>query len=292
MRLKNLETFVTVVKAGSFRAAAERLYTTQPAISARIAALEENLGVELFDRSKRQVSLKPKGLELLSYAECILKMNAEMELAIADRSSYSGLIRLGSSETLIHTWGPTFLDKVRQTYPKITIELEVDTTLGLRNSLANQEIDIAFLMGPVSEPSMRNRDLCSYPLVWVASPEMNLPDKPLSLSELAGYPMLSYPRKTMPYIALRDAFREASLPSVRIDCSSSLATIIHLATHGAGISVLPREVIEKPISSGELRIIEVDYDFPALEFTVTYPSSGMVPILDLLADMAVEIANN
>ncbi|MEK9970028.1 MAG: LysR family transcriptional regulator, partial [Ferrovibrio sp.] len=74
--LRNLETFVWVAHLGGFRAAADKLNTTQPAVSQRIALLESEFGVKLFDREPRGIALTPKGNELLPYAERMLQLHA------------------------------------------------------------------------------------------------------------------------------------------------------------------------------------------------------------------------
>src|SRR5207302_6668515 len=76
--LRNLETFVWVARLGGFRLAAEKLNTTQPAISARVATLEQEFGVRLFERKQRRAALTAKGLELLGYAEQMLQLRTDM----------------------------------------------------------------------------------------------------------------------------------------------------------------------------------------------------------------------
>ena len=83
--LRSLEAFVWIAHLGGFRAAAEKLHATQPAISQRIALLERELGVRLFDREPRAVTLTVKGRELLPYAEQILQLRSDMLEAARER---------------------------------------------------------------------------------------------------------------------------------------------------------------------------------------------------------------
>ncbi|WP_163834212.1 LysR family transcriptional regulator [Spartinivicinus ruber] len=292
MRLKNLETFLAVVKCGSFRGAADYLHTTQPAISARIAQLEDELGIALFDRAKRKVVLNNKGYELLPYAERIIALNEELELKVGQESSYEGLVRLGTSETLLHTWVPQLLSQLGQRFPNLSVEMEVNTTQGLRNALTNGEIDIALLMGPVSEPSMRNVPLNKYALVWAASPKLNIASRCLQLADIAAYSILTYPRQTRPYIALKEALQQRDIQKVCINTSASLATILHLAVAGRGVTALPLEVMREQLNNGDLMVIDVDYTLPDLEFTVTYSPTSTTPILEVIANIAKALAQN
>ena len=103
---RTLEVFYWVVQLGGFRRAAEKLRTTQPAVSSRIAALEVRLGGSLLDRNRRRrVTLTPRGTALLAYAERILALQGEMMTALADPAGgLRGTVRLGTSETIVHTW--------------------------------------------------------------------------------------------------------------------------------------------------------------------------------------------
>jgi DNA-binding transcriptional LysR family regulator len=126
MDLKGLETFIWVARLGGFRAAATRLNTTQPAISARIAQLESELGQRLFDRDNRKSSLTAKGLEALDFAERMMTLRNEMVRAVADKSAYRGLVRVGVAETIVHTWLSRLVERVHFLYPAISLEIEVE----------------------------------------------------------------------------------------------------------------------------------------------------------------------
>ncbi|WP_141678162.1 LysR family transcriptional regulator, partial [Rhizobium leguminosarum] len=143
---KALETVLWIAQLESFRAAAEKLNTTQPAISVRVAQLEEELGTQLFDRSSRTLSVTPAGRQVLTYADRLLRLRAEMLHAVADRTHLSGTFKLGVAETIVHTWLPNFLEQVSNTYPKLALEIEVDISTNLRERLIQQKIDLAFLV--------------------------------------------------------------------------------------------------------------------------------------------------
>ena len=87
--LRNIETFFWVATLGGFRAAAEKLNATQPAISQRIASLESDLGIRLFDRDVRGIKLTGKGRELLSHAERMLQLRRDMQEAARAKSIMS-----------------------------------------------------------------------------------------------------------------------------------------------------------------------------------------------------------
>ena len=154
MNVRFLETFVWLAKLRNFRLTAERLHATQAAISSRISALEQEFGVRLFERGPRDVTLTQEGTKALGFAEQILKLNQEMFASVSDRSKVAGLLRLGVIESVVHTWLPDLLRRVREEYPNLTIELTSDTTAHLSAQLVNGNVDIALLTTNVTGTSL------------------------------------------------------------------------------------------------------------------------------------------
>lgn len=289
MNIRTLETFVWIARLGSFRAAASRVYASQPSVSARIAGLEDQLGVQLFDRSGKKITLTAKGREFLVFAEKMLSLHGEMLQAVAKPSSIQGTVRLAVSETIAHTWLPQLLERVSDAYPAINLELDVDISLNLAEKLKNHEIDIAFLMGGVNQPGIVNRDLCRYSLIWVASPQLKLPGQPLSLAELATWPIVTYPRQSEPYIAIRSLVDPMN-HSTRVHSCSSLSTIIRMTVDGLGVSALPREILQQELDIGTLRQFRVNATVPDLTFNVAYRAAPSGNVVHAIAELALIIA--
>ncbi|NSZ09694.1 LysR family transcriptional regulator [Agrobacterium tumefaciens] len=287
---RSLEIFYWIAQLGSFRRAAMRLNTTQPAVSHRIANLEADLGVDLFIRGPRVATLTSKGRELMDYAERILHLMEETERAVASPDKISGVVRIGVAETIVHTWLTRFIEKAYIRYPSVTLEIEVDVSPNLRNSLVENALDIAFLLGPVSEPTMWNQDLSKYPLSFVARSSMSLEGETVKLEELVKTPIITYHKTTRPYLLLRKALTRPDLPAPRIYSNSSLSTIVRMTLDGIGISVIPPAVIRPELARKELTLIETDVDLPDLLFTVTMPSALRGSLPKLIADLAIETA--
>src|SRR6476646_8264040 len=167
---RSIETFLWVVKLGSFRGAAARLNTTQPAISQRIAQLEREMGVKRLNRDHRVASPTPSGRQLMVYAEKLISLRSEMMAEVSDRSAMRGVLRLGVAETIVHTWLPQLINSVNRAYPNLSLEIEVDITSNLRTRLLAQEIELGLLLGPLTAPTVRNRLLCDYSIGFLASP--------------------------------------------------------------------------------------------------------------------------
>ncbi len=200
---KAIETFMWVVTLGSFRGAAQKLNTTQPAISQRIAQLEREVGVKLLQRDRRMVLPTPSGRQLMVYAEKLIGLRSEMLAVVGDRSAMRGVLRLGVAETIVHTWLTQLIKSVNHAYPNLTLEIEVDITSNLRTRLLAQEIELAFMLGPVTAPTVSNRVLCDYQVGFLASPSLGLGNGRLTVHDLAKFPIITFPRKTPPYEIVR-----------------------------------------------------------------------------------------
>src|SRR5436190_2292983 len=196
---KAIETFLWVVNLGSFRGAAQKLNTTQPAISQRIAQLEREVGVKLLQRDRRMVLPTPSGRQMMVYAEKLIGMRSEMMAAVGDRSAMRGVLRLGVAETIVHTWLSRLIKSVNTAHPNLSLEIEVDITPNLTARLLEQEIELAFLVGPLSTAGVRNRVLCDYPVGVLASPSLGLGNGAVKMRDLAKFPIITFPRKSQPY---------------------------------------------------------------------------------------------
>ncbi len=289
---KTIETFLWVAMLGSFRGAAQKLNTTQPAISQRIAQLEEEMGVKLLQRDRRAASLTPSGRQLMVYAEKLIGLRAEMLAAVRDRSAMRGVLRLGVSETIVHTWLPKLVASVNSAHPNLSLEIEVDITPNLRARLLAQEIDLAFLLGPLSFSTIRNRVLCDYPIAFVASPTLGLGTGTLTVHELARFPIITFPRKTQPYEIIRSLFNRPGVPNTRLHASASLATVIHMAMEGLGIAVIPTAIVEHELKEGRLQLLTTDLQVPTLTFSASWLAAPDTLAVELVAGLAAELAQS
>ena len=289
---RSIETFLWVVKLGSFRGAAQRLNTTQPAISQRIAQLERELGVKLLNRDHRIASPTPSGRQMMVYAEKLIGLRTEMLAEVGDRSAMRGVLRLGVAETIVHDWLPRLIKRVNDSYPNLSLEIEVDVTPNLHARLLAQEIELAFALGPPSAPGIRNRVLCDYPVNFLASPMLGLGDAPVSAEEIAKFPIITFPRKTQPYERVRALFNRPDLPPIRLHASASIATVIHMAIEGLGVAVIPAAIVENELADGRLQELKTNLRMPPLTFTASWLASPEMIAIERVAELAAETAES
>jgi len=290
---KALETVLWVARLESFHAAAERLNTTQPAISNRIAELEADLGTKLFSRTTRRVTLTPAGRHVIDYAERLLRLRAEMIGTIADSTTRRGTLRLGVAETIVHTWLPGFLELMAARYPAMTIDLDVDISINLRERLIQHRLDLAFAVGPLAMPAIIERKLCSLPIRFIASPALGLPSRPVGLEVIARWPILTFARNTAPYAQVIRMFAATGSQPPRIFASASLATLVRMALDGLGVAVIPEAIVADELARGQLVLLRSKASFPDLEFVAAWldlPEHRLIGDIVELADRAAQIA--
>lgn len=272
MNLRFIETFVCVARLKSFRMAAERLNTSQAGISNRIASLEEELGVRLFERDIRSVNLTPAGFAALPKAEKLLEVASEFSASVSNPAARNGSINIGVIDPIAYSWLPRFMATLKSEYPNVAVDLDIDNSLNLQKKLLAGEIELGMFMGPVLRENLINIELFAFECVWVCSPSVGFPMRRLSLEELSRHPLLAYSRNSAPDQAIRQALREAGVSDARIFNATSFASVIRLALDGMGVGPLPRHIVEPQLASGEL--VELDADLPVVEL----PCHAVFPV--------------
>ena len=293
MNLTQIKTFLWVVKLGGFRKAAEIHHTSQPAISARISALEDSLGVELFDRSQSGVKLTQKGQDLLEHAEQLISLVDTIQEKIGNSHEYESVLRIGVSETIVHSWLPRFLARLRELYPKVDVELSVDVSTNLRDALISHSLDLAFLMGPISEYSINNLDLPSFPLSWYST--KNIAQSLTSQDEKTvfnQYPVITYARNTRPYLEIKSELSRQYGSKARIFPSNSLSACLQMVQDGVGIGALPKLLASRLEKDGDIVELDLPWHPSALQFTASYVSNSSNWLIKSAAELAQETANN
>lgn len=287
--LKQIETFYRVARSGSFQAAANQLNTTQPAVSSRIRELERALGIVLFDRSGRQARLTARGRQLVAYAQRLLTLTAEIRDEIGNSEAVTGLVRLGVADTIALTWLPDLLDRLAREVPGLGVELEIDLTINLARLLANGNIDVAFLVGPVPGPMFACEPLGRVELAWMAGANLALPPEPVPATELARLPIITHTRGSHQHVMIQQWFREQGAEPRRISFCSSLATIVRLTVAGLGLSVLPLSAVAE-LTTSPLRVVPTTTPLPPNDFVTAYPVDTRDVPLRLIASLASTVA--
>lgn len=286
MNLKQFEAFYWIAQLGSFHAAARHLQMTQPSVSARVRELERHLDVTLFDRGGRNVRLTAKGRELLAYADRMLKLVSEAEQHVGTRTALVGRVRLGVTSIPAVTWMPRLMQRLERAYPGIEAEFVVDTSERMRALLLSGDLDIAFLAGPLFEPSLVTERLGGVAMDWIVSAASPLPRRALEPKELVDVPVITDHRGSFLHGLALSWFATGGVEPRRHHACANLRTRIDLAKAGLGVAMAPAIAATTEIAKGELRLLAVTPSLPALDYVIAKPAGPSTPALRVVLELA------
>lgn len=270
--LRDVEIVQDIVRAGGFRAAAQKYGLSQSAISTRISGLERRLGVKLFDRVSRQVRLSAAGRRFLDEASRLLVARDRVVQELTSESGLSGTIRIGVSETIVHTFLTPMLNHLKEGHGNVRFELSVDTSEQLSRKLLDDEIDVAILLRELMPETAVSTPLLPVGIGWYCAKSMKMPGHPLTLAELGVFPIVTFPKSTPPHREVARLLSGPELAAPELHGSTSLLTVRHLVAGGFGIGILPISMAEATSFGDSLRPITVSEEaqLPALNFVVAY----------------------
>lgn len=285
--IEQLSTFLAVVRHGGVRRAAAALNLTQPAVTARIKNLETSLACDVFDRTSGGMKLTKRGELLLAHAEKFEHLAELVQRDVVDPAGIEGRLRVGASETVAECWLPDLVSTLYGRYPKLEIELNVDVSQQLRSDLLNREIDLAILLGPISEYSVGNVALPGFELAWYTSarsePLENEADRLLR-------PVMTYARNTRPFLELKELLFQKVGPDVSLFPSSSLSASFRLVEADMGVGVLPRALGREFVEAGRIREFDPGWVPSPLQFTASYLREPKSELTETAARMAQVVA--
>ncbi|AZD14427.1 LysR family transcriptional regulator [Pseudomonas chlororaphis] len=270
MNLKFLETFVWVARLKSFRLTADKLFTTQASISSRIAVLEGELGVKLFLRDSRGVTLTPEGLKVLDYAEQMMDTMQALKQSIETRSSKVGRIRIGVMDTVIHTWLSPLVARMMDSYPQVEIELVADTSLNLCDQLQKGFLDLVLQTDLLRQESIRSLELASHPMGWIVASHSIYNREYANLAELARERIITYSKNSLPHQEVLSLMQANGVTAPRLNCVNSVSAITRLLRDGFGIGALPPVLVSEELARGELTLLAIDQRPPNLQVVVSW----------------------
>lgn len=266
-----LKTFVTIVETQSFTRTGDRLHRTQPAISMQIRRLEEALGKEVFDRSKRQIQLTREGEVLLHYARRILSLSDEAVNRIG-QAGLAGVVRIGTSDDYANILLPGILQRFAQAHAGVQVDLVCDNGVAIERKLKDGLVDLALVAcrGTVADEELIRTE----ELVWIAASPSLAKGRPL--------PLAVFPEGCVCRASMAEAL-DAAGHDWRVGFSSDNIGAIHAAVRsGMGISAVERSLV--PVG---VRILNQAEGLPLLtpvHLCLKLNRHSASPILDALAD--------
>ncbi|ALM81853.1 LysR family transcriptional regulator [Bordetella sp. N] len=284
MDLADLKTFEAVARHGSMNKAAAELHTVQSNVTARIRALEEELGLPLFQRHARGVALTPAGQRVLPYAGRVSKLLAEAGAAARDDGQPCGTLTLGGLETTTALRLSPALTAYARAYPDVRLVMSTGTTAQLVQDVIDYRYDGVFVAGPVKHPDLEATTIFVEELVLVAHPDLaSLKDLPglADLRTIVFHAGCSYRQRLEAYLGEKGIVATQPLEF------GSLDTIVSCVSAGVGVTMLPRVVVAEAARLGRVSL----HDLPAPKARVdtqfvrrrdAYVSSALSAFLETL----------
>lgn len=254
MNLEWYRIFMCTAKFGNLTKAAQTLHITQPSVSYAIKQLEEGLGVKLFDRLSKGVSLTSEGLSLLEYVEKSFALLDSGEQKMAALKNYtSGELRIGASGPMIkHLLLPP-LDTLRARYPEIRIRLSQGNSADIRTRLKEGRIDLGFIHLPAVDPELDISRLTAIQDCFVVGPAYReLAQHPVATAELLKLPLLLLTEGSSTRGFIERWFADQGIAAeVDIELNST-EMLVELAQRGYGAACVTRDFVRQQLQDGSL----------------------------------------
>jgi DNA-binding transcriptional LysR family regulator len=292
IELRQLRYFLAVAEHLNFTRAAEQMGIAQPPLSQHILALERQLNVKLFVRSRREVSLTPEGEALVTFARRLnntTQMAAEMVQAVA--RGEDGPLALGAIFSSIYAVVPRILPPFMQKYPKVKLHLQEMTISQQITALKEHSIDAGILRGPINERELEAVTLFQEPFVAVVPADHALcKDKTVSLAQIADQPLIRvYPTANRDFSrrmfgALLDKGHKLNI----VQEVSDTHTLIGLVAAGVGVSLVPASL--QTIQIAQVKYIPVREKTPITTLQLVYNKENASAVLRNFVSMVEGMA--
>ncbi|MCF9034469.1 LysR substrate-binding domain-containing protein [Acinetobacter nectaris] len=288
MELRHLRYFITVAEELNFSKAALRLYTAQPSLSQQIKDLEEEIGVRLFNRTKRKVELTEEGIVFLEQARLTISQ-AEKAVSMARQVQLSKqhTLRIGFITSAEIRILPKILPHFRVQYPNVKIELQILDDSKQHKSLKKDELDIIFSRLKVNEPKVIDQVIFKDELALIlpkTHPLAALEKIPLSSLEGLDFIVPTAPSFNVMNQAVNTFIKQNHLKLKKTQNSTTIVDSLALINAGKGCSFLPKYV--DPFSSlPNLSIKSLEKDLPTLDLIMSYKQENTSLALKSLLDM-------
>ncbi len=271
LSFRQLEAVLWAARLGTFAAAAERLHTSESAISKRVSELETFLGKALFDRSRRRVKPTRDGLEFVEQAEDMLRARDRLLLRMGKESTQIKRFRVGVTELVALTWLPRLVQAFRARYADISLEPEIDLSLNLVDKLHAGQVDLIIVPPVFSSDRVEVVPLQEMKLSWMCRPDLiDNHVESLTFDVLAQHPILTQTGRSGVDVVYDAWFKQRTTRVRKVYAGNSLISLATLTVLGFGVSYLPSLYFNDLASKGLLREITLADPSPLIRYNAIY----------------------
>jgi DNA-binding transcriptional LysR family regulator len=259
MDFEQLKAFVEVARNASFSRAAEKLFRTQPAISAQIRALEEDVGARLFDRAGGRVTLTAGGKLFLEYAEEALQARRNIIRAVAEvaRTPRGELVVSANEATYLYIL-PQVFAQFKRKYPRVSVSIARNKRSRTLEAVLAQEVDFGVTTQPINDPRLTIVPVHQDEMVVITPVGHPLAAKrTMQFAQIAAFPLI-LPKQGRTRDAIDQLFARRSLkPEISMELESS-ELIKRFTAAGVGVGILARSNTMAESAAGLLGVVELE----------------------------------
>ena len=292
--LRQIRIFDTVARFQSHTRAAEKLHMTQPAVSMQMKQLEENLGIEVFERRGKSLNLSAAGQELREYSKEILQSYSNMlEFVEKVKGCESGRLVVSVATTANH-FTTRILSAFSKKFPDVTISLDVTNRQKILQQLENYEPDLVIMGEPPKGFGLKSERFMPNPLVIIAQPDHPLKDrKCIKIEELKDEKFVVREQGSGTREAIERNFQESGLVCDTTLEMSSNEAIKHSVSAGFGLGIVSLHTIELELNNNLLIMLDVE-GFPLQRYwhLVTRQGKAMSPVAEAFRAFVLEEAQH
>lgn len=289
MDVQALQALISVAETGSFSRAAERLHLSQPAISKRIATLEEQVGIALFDRVGRHITLTQAGHALIPHARRVIQDLEDGRRALSRVSKQvGGRMLLGTSHHIGLHRLPPVLHRYTKRYPSVDLDLRFMDSEAVCESVTRGSLELGVVTLPLhSLPNLEQRTVWTDQLCVAVAPDHPLVGiRGQQMSHLAKFPAVLPDNRTFTYHVIHDAFQSLGVqPRVRMT-TNHLETLKMLASIGLGWTILPQIMVDPTLRALDLPLLTMRRHLGVVWHRRRVRSAAAQAFLDLLPNRA------
>lgn len=258
MEILQLETFLAVASYGGFHRAAAALDVSQPAVSARIGALEQSLGTRLFDRGPSGFSLSPAGKALRPHAEKLLQQVAVARQAVHElRPAFGGALPIAASLSICTYLLPEVLKSYQSKNPEVVVSLRSGNSAQVLKMVLEGEVEFG-LARSLHHPEVETISLRDDPLMLVGHPRHPaMGNQRVSLEQVEGFPIISYDRGSSDWTLTNGLFRRAGLlPNIVLEVET-IEACKRMVLRRLGLAFLPQIAVHDELRRKRLLTLEI-----------------------------------
>jgi len=248
MEIAQIETFLAVASYGGFHRAAAALRVSQPAVSARIRALENSLGTRLFERGPGGLSLSPSGKVLRPHAEQLLRHIASVRQAVHElRPALGGALPIAASLSICTYLLPEVLKSYQNKHPEIVVSVRSGNSAQVLKMVLDGEVEFG-LARSLHHPEVETISLRDDPLILVGHPKHPaMARRKASLEEVESLPVISYDRGSSDWTLMNGLFRRAGLlPNIVLEVET-IETCKQMVLRKLGLAFLPQLAVHEEL---------------------------------------------